>query len=91
MRDHGMWVPLDRHHPLQAGTDASLVGKIKQDADPYRIWLNGTEITEREWMYWMRIRQHIQLNEPDAVDSDPHKKIDLRKARPILPPPQEQI
>lgn len=85
MPEDGDWVWLDRWPLLQGMRDANALGAFKEACDPYWVWLNGVEITKDECIYWIQVRVHIKLYEPDAPDADPRKKIDLNKAAPIGP------
>lgn len=85
MPEDGAWQAIDRWTQLVAAYDSDSFGNWLTPCDPHFVWLRGKEIDYHECMYWLATRQHIRLHEPDAIDADPHKRIDLNIAPPIGP------
>ncbi len=77
------WV--DRWYGLLAMRDADSFGRLREPCEVDWLWQRGVEIDMTEFQYWISVRQHIRLHDPDAMDADPRKRIDLSKAAPIGP------
>lgn len=79
------WNMLDRWPPLLAARDTDSFGRLKESCDPFWVWVHGEEISALEFKFWMDTRRHIKLHEPDAIDADPRRKIDLSQMAPRGP------
>ena len=81
----GAWQGIDRWSPLQGWYDVDLLGRLKEECDPYKIWLGGTEIDMDDFIYYCDTRKHLQRYEPDAGDANPRAAINLDAMAPIGP------
>lgn len=88
MLETEVWQGIDRYAPLRAAMDSDSFGALKDEVDPYRVWVGGREIELWEFQHWMNVRRHIRLHEPDAFDADRMRKVDLSKAPPRRPRPR---
>lgn len=86
--DDNPWRWCDRWPQLHAMCNSDSFGHLLEEIDPYRVWVGGTEIELWEFQHWMAVRRHIRLYEPDAIDADPRRRIDLSKAAPRGPRPR---
>ena len=83
--EDGPWNWLDRWPRLDAARDCDIFGRLKEPCDPEWVWATGTEISYEDWKWRMATRQHIYMHEPNAIDANPKKKIDLTWAKPKGP------
>lgn len=88
MQSPRRWQWIDRWPALQAMRDADSFGGLRETCDPEQVWMYGCEIDQAEFRHWLKTRQHIRLHEPNAVDANPYRKIDLSRAAPIGPRPR---
>ncbi len=66
---HPWTMACDRYPHLEAEINDKPV-------EPWRVWTWGEDIQQHEYDYLIKLRRHIDENEPWAGDADPYKPID---------------
>lgn len=85
MPANGPWQAVDRFYPLRAYYGITLLGNLDKPVPPFRIWERGEEVTYNEYKDWCATRQHIERYEPDAIDANPLKAVDITHMAPRGP------